>query len=351
MKCRSTPFAFLVLVLSFLSACKKSDDYTGFWKRNGTDAFGVQIKKQAGNLYSVSFCGPGGCFAPGEWTPNTTIVGDPKYRVIDANTIEIGVGQNWTRYSKCTTDVNPRLDYSTMPASKDIVAAYESAQQDRQKALAQAQPDPHRPPCKSIACKKAEAYLKKNFCGESPAGNGPDDGCEVRDARKRSETARVIADYSCEWNEAKNESECKQNGQVSTELRNTLIRQLEKLGMPAKAPGEIYFTIMQPNHADWLAVEAYYLHSEGLRIQLCEVIAIVDPNKEVTVFRKLPWKETDSDVPDATTWILLDIADTRNSGKSDIILEGDAYEDHWFEVVTLEDGSAKTIFSGLGYYL
>jgi len=38
-------------------------------------------------------------------------------------------------------------------------------------------------------------------------------------------------------------------------------------------------------------------------------------------------------------------------GHMELILEGDAYEDHWFEVVSVKDGSFKTIFSGLGYYL
>ena len=36
-------------------------DFTGFWKGRCSDAFGVQIKKQTENLFSVSFCGPGGC--------------------------------------------------------------------------------------------------------------------------------------------------------------------------------------------------------------------------------------------------------------------------------------------------
>jgi hypothetical protein len=35
----------------------------------------------------------------------------------------------------------------------------------------------------------------------------------------------------------------------------------------------------------------------------------------------------------------------------EIVLQGDAYEDHWLEVVKFEPDSLKTIFSGLGYYL
>src|ERR1700688_3581937 len=65
-------------------------DFTGFWKGRCSDAFGVQIKKQTGNLFSVSFCGPGGCFEPGAWAPNTPIEGDSKYRVIDSATLDLG---------------------------------------------------------------------------------------------------------------------------------------------------------------------------------------------------------------------------------------------------------------------
>jgi len=55
---------------------------------------------------------------------------------------------------------------------------------------------------------------------------------------------------------------------------------------------------------------------------------------------------------DVTDWTLLDLADTRGGGHVDVILVGDAYEDHWLEVISVNNGSAKTIFFlGLGYYL
>jgi hypothetical protein len=38
-------------------------------------------------------------------------------------------------------------------------------------------------------------------------------------------------------------------------------------------------------------------------------------------------------------------------GQLEIILEGDAYEDHWLEVDKMQAGSFRKIFSGLGYYL
>ena len=116
MNIRRTTLVFLVLCLLLAAACGKPADFTGFWKLDCSDAFGVQIKKQPDNLFSVSFCGPGGCSAPGEWMPNTPIAGDPKYRVINVTTIEIEHGQGWKRYTRCTTDTNPVLDYATMPA-------------------------------------------------------------------------------------------------------------------------------------------------------------------------------------------------------------------------------------------
>jgi hypothetical protein len=45
------------------------------------------------------------------------------------------------------------------------------------------------------------------------------------------------------------------------------------------------------------------------------------------------------------------LADADGDGRIEVILEGDAYEDHWLEVESIQDGSSRTIFSGLGYYL
>jgi hypothetical protein len=86
-------------------------------------------------------------------------------------------------------------------------------------------------------------------------------------------------------------------------------------------------------------------------MELCEVVALVDQNAHINVLRKLPLTKTNIDVPDVTDWWLLDLADTRGDGQLDVILVGDAYEDHWLEVISVDGGSAKTIFSGLGYYL
>jgi hypothetical protein len=96
-------------------------DFTGFWKTRCSDAYGIQIKKQTETLFSVSFCGPGGCFEPGTWMPNTPIIGDPQYRVINPTTLELEHGESW-QVTKCTTDTNPVLDYSTMPGESQYNA-------------------------------------------------------------------------------------------------------------------------------------------------------------------------------------------------------------------------------------
>ena len=125
MNCRFNQFVVLVSFLCLLTlACNRRNepvkspppDLIGFWKGRCSDAFGVQIKQQAANLYSVSFCGPGGCFEPGTWQPNTPIVGDPHYRLINSATLALQHGDGWQTYTKCTTDTNPKLDYSTMPS-------------------------------------------------------------------------------------------------------------------------------------------------------------------------------------------------------------------------------------------
>ena len=216
---------------------------------------------------------------------------------------------------------------------------------------AKTEKDLHRPACSDGSCGRIRAFLKKHYCGESPAGNGPEESCDLRDRNKRSADVKVIADYNCEWNASKEAAECSQHGQVTPELRTILVRELRQLGVPAKAPGETYFTVWETDRAGWSLAQAYYSHRIGPDIELCEVVAVVDHNAHVTVLRRLPLKKTDVDVPNATDWTPLDLADTRGDGHVDVILVGDAYEDHWLEVISVDNGSAKTIFSGLGYYL
>ena len=61
----------------------------GFWKKSKNRDHGIAIGPSDDGKYFVTFCGPGGCFEKGTYRPNTSIDGDPNYRVIDENTIEV----------------------------------------------------------------------------------------------------------------------------------------------------------------------------------------------------------------------------------------------------------------------
>jgi hypothetical protein len=99
--------AFIFFIELLVSAQTSGEtDYTGIWKTDCSNYYGVQIKPAENQLYSVSFCGLNGCFEPGKWTPNTPIEGDPKYKVVSAT--ELGIkrtdGGGYFFYKKCTSD-------------------------------------------------------------------------------------------------------------------------------------------------------------------------------------------------------------------------------------------------------
>jgi hypothetical protein len=76
--------------------------FAGFWKRPGCgDNFGLAIAPAGPGVYSVSFCGPGGCFKPGAYRPNTGLVGDAAYRVVDADAIEVRGREGFSAYVRC----------------------------------------------------------------------------------------------------------------------------------------------------------------------------------------------------------------------------------------------------------
>ena len=85
------------------SVATASHPLAGFWKDGHCDdEFGLSIAPAGPNLYSVSFCGPGGCFEPGTYRPNSPIVGDPTYQVIDNNTLGVSTKDGtFQRYSRC----------------------------------------------------------------------------------------------------------------------------------------------------------------------------------------------------------------------------------------------------------
>lgn len=218
-------------------------------------------------------------------------------------------------------------------------------------ATLQTQKDPDRSPCTTEACRKAKAFVKAHYCGESPAGNGPDDSCEIKMPEKPSAGVDVVADYRCEWNDREQHADCEQRGQPSPSVRGILMAELHHLGLPADAKGQTWFTVWKPTTSDWSLAVAYYSLTSGDDIWLCEVVAVIDKHSHAVVIRELPFQKTDIDKPDVTQWALVDITEIEGAGRDDIVLEGDAYENHWFQVVRVQDGTARTIFSGLGYYL
>jgi hypothetical protein len=219
------------------------------------------------------------------------------------------------------------------------------------KVNSQVEKDPHRPPCVSEHCRRIRSYLKLHYCGKSPFGNGPDDGCEIKIPVRPRIGTNVIADFRCVWSESKQRMQCEQHGQPSPVVRNALMRELQRLGLPAKANGETYFTVWDSSTAAWSIGKAAYSRRVGPDIELCQVILIIDQSSHVVVLRELPFVRTAVDVPEVTSWSPIDLADINGNGQVDVILRGDAYEDHWLEAVSVEHGSARTVFSGLGYYL
>jgi hypothetical protein len=218
-------------------------------------------------------------------------------------------------------------------------------------SIARAQKDPNRPACTDAHCRKVEAFLRAHYCGESPYGNGPEDGCRIQTPKKPRPGIEVFADFNCEWSDQEKATTCHQRGLPSPNIRGILVRELGELGLPRKADGKVYFTVWKSTQFGWSLALAYYSHLIGEAVYISEVVVLVGPNLQTIVLRKVPFQKTNADVPDVTEWSPVDMVDVEGNGQLDVVLEADAYEDHWLEVVVVRNGSAVTIFSGLGYYL
>ncbi len=144
---------------------------------------------------------------------------------------------------------------------------------------------------------------------------------------------------------------CQQYGQPPAEVLATLVRKLRQLGLPAAEDSRTYFTVWKSKSSGWSLAEGYYERLVGSTVTLCQAIVVVDGNSQVVVLREVPFQKTEAEVAPVTTSSLLDLTDVEGDGRPDVVLRGDAYEDHWIEVHTVERGSPRMIFSGLGYYL
>lgn len=209
--------------------------------------------------------------------------------------------------------------------------------------------DLHRPPCATTECRTIKAFLKQHYCGESPFGNGPADGCDIR-AHDKFGAPKVKAEPQCEWDDD-DRSVCRQNGDVPPELRAAAIREMRRLGLPAEKTSRVLFVVWELPTSNWSLVEATYSDASGAKASLCKVIVLVKRPAELTVIREVRFHQTDADVPRGTTWELVDFIDVDGDGRPEIVLEGNSYEDHWLEVVRIEGGFPRTVFSGLGYNL
>ena len=87
-------------------------DFTGFWKQECAQPFGLQIMHQGNDgKYSIVFCGPGGCGDTSK-TRLTFITGDKHYEVVSEDElVEILRSGERTTYHRCTRDTNPVLKY------------------------------------------------------------------------------------------------------------------------------------------------------------------------------------------------------------------------------------------------
>jgi HsdM N-terminal domain len=132
-------------------------------------------------------------------------------------------------------------------------------------------------------------------------------------------------------------------------LRRILLDELHHLGLPTRAHDDTYFKMWES--AGWIVAEADYSDGDQSDLTLCDTIIAVNGNAKPIVLRKVPCQKTDVDKPAVTEWTLIDLSDLEGGGTLDVILQADAYENHWLEVVSMDGGRARTIFSGLGYYL
>jgi len=157
--------------------------------------------------------------------------------------------------------------------------------------------DPHRPPCTSASCQKIETFLRSKFCGASPFGNGPKNGCDTRYAKPLLTGVTILAAFDCETSVTDGRPKCRQRSEPSAAVRSILLRQMRQLGLPAQAEKEVYFTVWQPASAKWFLAAADYGEAKGSRLALCQVILVVNPGGRIQELRKVRFQNTNADKP------------------------------------------------------
>ena len=73
--------------------------------------------------------------------------------------------------------------------------------------------NPHSPACVDAQCRKIMSFLKANYCGELPYGNGPKESCQIKSPKGPRPGVDVVTDFGCDWSDAKRAMDRKQQGE------------------------------------------------------------------------------------------------------------------------------------------
>ena len=109
-------FVSFIIIVGFIGCTEKFDPnwqleqnakqsqthpFAGFWKfrENCEDEFGLAIGPMGEGKYYIAFCGPGGCGKTDH--PESTIINDPAFKVIDENTMDVMTKEGFKRIKRC----------------------------------------------------------------------------------------------------------------------------------------------------------------------------------------------------------------------------------------------------------
>jgi len=83
---------------------KKDDSfpYIGIWKTDCSNDFGYTVDKSDKEMYSLMFCGPGGCMEEEFWL-KTTLENDKDFRIIDKDTFEMHAEGKFIQLHRCSS--------------------------------------------------------------------------------------------------------------------------------------------------------------------------------------------------------------------------------------------------------
>lgn len=106
MRLPAVVLSFLIAIAPARAEEPAAPDFSGAWKRDCNNAYGLQIRRIAERAFAVAFCFPAGC-NDHPWIAATPIAGDPKFRVVSET--EIGVRRvdlpgTWLTYRRCWPD-------------------------------------------------------------------------------------------------------------------------------------------------------------------------------------------------------------------------------------------------------